>query len=99
MLPALTLALAGADGCIKNNRRKVSEKGILVRIAATLVQTGTGTRQKLVPESQIADRPTEDAWPGRAPFDICNLRFAILASTSAASSIPQPNALRRYARQ
>jgi hypothetical protein len=40
MLPALTLALAGADGCIKNNRRKVSEKGILVRIAAFLVRTG-----------------------------------------------------------
>jgi len=46
MLPALTLALARADGCIINNRHKVSEKGILVRIAAMLVRTGGGGEKR-----------------------------------------------------
>jgi hypothetical protein len=50
LLPNLTLALAGADGCIRNSRHKVSERGILVRVAALFVRTATGTRQKLVPE-------------------------------------------------
>jgi hypothetical protein len=44
MLPALTLAVAGADGCIRHSRHKVSEKGILVRVAAILVRTGSKRR-------------------------------------------------------